>query len=293
MKEAFKSQRISGDRQLLIGHANTILESYAAEGYRLTLRQLYYQLVARNIIPNRVQEYAKLSNVMVAARMCGHTDWDFLEDRLRIPYREYAVHNVQEALEDTISQYKRFRQEGQPYCIEVWTEKDAVSNILKRVTEWFHVNLMVNRGYSSCSAMYRAAERFKQFEESVNVKILYVGDHDPSGLDMLRDIRERLYEFDTANFEVVHVALTYDQIQEFHPPPNPAKTTDPRSTGYIAEHGENSWELDALSPRDLERIVREAVEEFLDKEQFGAIVEEERDDIAQLEKVVNDLGDIK
>jgi hypothetical protein len=291
MKEQFKSQRISGDRQLLIGHANTILEQYASEGYRLTLRQLYYQLVARNIIPNVVAEYAKLSNVMVAARMCGHTDWDFLEDRLRIPYLEYAVHNVGEALEDTISQYKRYRQEGQPSFIEIWTEKDAVSNILKRVSEWYHVSLLVNRGYSSCSAMFRAAERFKSDEKPV--AILYVGDHDPSGLDMLRDIRERLYEFETENFEVVHVALTMEQIEEFHPPPNPAKTTDPRSTGYIAEHGDSSWELDALSPSDLERIVREAVEGYLDKEQFDAILEEERDDIVQLEKIVNDLGDIE
>jgi len=290
MKEAFKAQRISGDRQLLIGHANTILESYASEGYRLTLRQLYYQLVARNIIPNRVQEYSKLSSVMVAARMCGHTDWDFLEDRLRIPYLQYAVNSVGEALEDTISQYKRFRQEGQPSLIEIWTEKDAVSNILKRVSEHYHVSLLVNRGYSSCSAMYRAAERFKR--DGKPVAVLYVGDHDPSGLDMLRDIDSRLCEFETETFEVVHVALTYDQIEEFHPPPNPAKTTDPRSTGYIAEHGDNSWELDALSPSDLERIVREAVEEVLDKEQFAAILEEERDDISKLDDIVGKLGDI-
>lgn len=287
MKEAFKSQRISGDRQLLIGHANTILESYDAEGYRLTLRQLYYQLVARNIIPNRVQEYSKLSNVMVAARMCGHTDWDFLEDRLRIPYLEYAVNGVEEALEDTINQYKRDRQEGQPSLIEVWTEKDAVSNILRRVTKWYHVRLLVNRGYSSCSAMYRAAERFKTNKKPV--AILYVGDHDPSGLDMLRDIEERLFEFETEMIEVVHVALTMEQIEEFNPPPNPAKVTDPRSTGYIARHGESSWELDALSPSDLERIVREAVDNYLDKEQFNAMLEEERSDIDRLLAVVEDM----
>jgi len=291
MREAFKAQRISGDRQLLIGHANTILESYDAEGYRLTLRQLYYQLVARNIIPNIVSEYAKLSNVMVAARMCGHTDWNFLEDRLRIPYLEYAVNGVEEALEDTINQYKRDRQEGQDSLIEIWTEKDAVSNILKRVSKWYHVRLLVNRGYSSCSAMYRAAERFKL--EAKPTVVLYVGDHDPSGLDMIRDIEDRLFEFETEKLEVVHVALTMEQIEEFHPPPNPAKVTDPRATGYIARHGESSWELDALSPSDLERIVREAVEEYLDKEQFDAILEEERDDIVQLEDVVEKLGDIK
>lgn len=287
MREAFKSQRISGDRQLLIGHANTILEDYSAEGYRLTLRQLYYQLVARNIIPNVVAEYAKLSNVMVAARMCGHTDWDYLEDRLRKPYLEYAVDSVEDALEDTINQYKRDRQEGQPSLIEIWTEKDAVSNILQRVSKWFHVSLMVNRGYSSCSAMYRAAERFKTHKK--HTVVLYVGDHDPSGLDMIRDIEERLFEFETEKIEVVHVALTYDQIQEFHPPPNPAKVTDPRATGYIAEHGESSWELDALSPSDLERIVREAVDNYLDKEQFTAILDAERDDIASIRDIVSNL----
>lgn len=227
MREQFKRQRISGDRQLLIGHANTILEEYSTQGYRLTLRQLYYQLVASNIIPNRVQEYSKLSSVMVIARMCGFTDWDYLEDRLRIPYLEYAVDDVEDALEDTINQYKRDRQEGQPNCIEVWTEKDAVSNILRRVTKYYHVRLMINRGYSSCSAMYRAARRFKSSEQPV--KILYVGDHDPSGLDMLRDIKGRLDEFRTEMFEVVHVALTLDQIEEFQPPPNPAKLTDPRA----------------------------------------------------------------
>jgi hypothetical protein len=289
MKEAFKSQRISGARQALIGYANQILEEYAEQGYRLTLRQLYYQLVAANIIPNRVQEYSKLSSTMVTARMCGLTDWDFLEDRLRVPYLEYAVSDVPEALQDIINQYKRDRQEGQPYCIEVWTEKDAVSNILKRVTKWFHVRLMVNRGYSSCSAMYRAAQRFKRLEESVNVKILYVGDHDPSGLDMLRDIRERLYEFDAGNFELVHVALTLDQIEEFEPPPNPAKISDPRAAWYISEHGYDSWELDALSPGDLERIVRAAVEEYLDKETFDAVLKEERDDIEQLHSFVTGL----
>jgi len=287
MREAFKNQRISEDRQLLIGRANEILESYDAEGYRLTLRQLYYQLVARNIIPNRVQEYSKLSNVMVAARMCGHTDWDFLEDRLRIPYLEYAVNGVEEALEDTINQYKRDRQEGQPSLIEIWTEKDAVSNILKRVSKWYHTSLLVNRGYSSCSAMYRAAERFKR--NAKHVAVLYVGDHDPSGLDMIRDIEERLEEFETEKLEVVHVALTMEQIEEFNPPPNPAKVTDPRATGYIARHGESSWELDALSPSDLERIVREAVEIYLDKEQFNGILEAERSDIDRLLTVVEDM----
>lgn len=287
MRERFKAQRISGDRQLLIGHANTILEDYSQEGYRLTLRQLYYQLVARNIIPNVVAEYAKLSNVMVAARMCGHTDWDYLEDRLRIPYLEYAVNSVEEALEDTINQYKRDRQQGQSTFIEIWTEKDAVSNILKRVSEWFQVRLLVNRGYSSCSAMYRAAERFKS--DAKPVAILYVGDHDPSGLDMVRDITERLFEFQTEKIEVVHVALTMEQIEEFNPPPNPAKVTDPRATGYIAEHGESSWELDALSPSDLERIVREAVEKYLDKEQFNDILDAERDDITRLQDIVNSM----
>lgn len=287
MKEAFRSQRITPARGERIEQANSILEEYGEQGYRLTLRQLYYQLVARAFIPNNVREYAKLSQTMVLGRMNGLTDWRMIEDRIRTPYLTYAVDSIKEALEETVGYYKRNRQEGQLTHIEIWTEKDAVSNILKRVSEYYHIKLMVNRGYSSCSAMYDASKRM--LVSGNPAKILYVGDYDPSGLDMLRDIRERLEEFGVEDFEVIPVALTMEQIKQYNPPPNPAKIKDPRAGWYLAEHGNQSWELDALSPEALEQIVRDAVIEQLDEAAFEEMLEQENVDKERLRKLIEEV----
>jgi len=283
MRQRFKDIRISPKRLVMIKMVNQVLEDYMAQGYRLTLRQLYYQLVARNIIPNLVQEYQKLSSTLVSARMAGLTDWDAIEDRIRQPHRPYWVTGIPDAIDDTLSHYRLDRQRGQPCHLEIWTEKDAVSNILKRVSEHFHIYLMVNRGYSSCSAMYNSAKRMQIYVEPT--KVLYVGDHDPSGLDMLRDINERLNEFEVYDIEVVPVALTREQVDEFHLPENPTKITDPRATWYMSMHGDASWELDALQPQALEQLMQEAVMKYLNEEQFAAMLAREQRDKKKLEEI--------
>lgn len=288
MKEAFKEQRITPKRSAQIQRVNAILEEYAEQGYRLTLRQLYYQLVARDVIPNEVREYQRLSGTCVIGRMNGLIDWNAIEDRLRKPYLTYAVNSVEQAIEDTIRYYKRNRQKGQPSNIEIWTEKDAVSNILKRVSTVYHIRLMVNRGYTSCSAMYEAYNRVLDSEN--DTVILYVGDHDPSGLDMLRDINDRLEEFGAyEKFKIVPVALTMKQVKEYDPPPNPAKISDPRAAWYISEFGEMSWELDALQPEVLEEIVKEAVHEHLDISVYRKMLETEAEDKARLRILMKKL----
>lgn len=270
-----------------IEFANVILEEYSEQNYKLTLRQVYYQMVARDFIPNEVQEYAKLSRTLVIGRMNGLIDWNMIEDRIRKPYLGYAVNSIQEAIEDTVNYYKLNRQKGQEYCIEIWTEKDAVSNILKRNSSYFHVNLMVNRGYSSCSAMYEAYNRVINANEKTI--ILYVGDYDPSGLDMLRDIKERLEKFgciEEESFEIIHVALTKEQIDKYNPPPNPAKITDPRARWYINKFGSNSWELDALKPEILYDLTQDAVINYLDINKFNKMLKKEKLDKKKLKELI-------
>jgi hypothetical protein len=161
MKETFTPELKLGKKNLVqLKVINEIIEEYLKQGYKLTLRQLYYQLVSRNIIPNLQKEYAKLSNLLVAGRMAGVVDWEAIEDRIRVPFLPYWVDDVAGALDDTISQYRLNRQDNQKAYIEVWVEKDALSGVLRRITSHYHVNLMVNRGYSSCSAMYDASKRF-------------------------------------------------------------------------------------------------------------------------------------
>lgn len=277
MKEIFdRTLRLSAQNKVMLNTINEILEEYVEDGLVLTLRQLYYQLVSRDIIPNNDKEYGKISNILKKGRMAGIVDWSAIEDRVRKPKRPYWVHGVKDAINDTVSQYRLDRMKGQPRRIEVWVEKDALSSVLYRVTEKYHVNLMVNRGYSSVSAMYDAYNRLQD-----GSAILYFGDHDPSGMDMIRDVRERLQDFGI-NVEVIPCGLTMDQIREYNPPPNPAKITDPRAKWYIEKYGKISWELDALPPRELIRLCEEKILEIIDLETYEAVVEQEKKDIIEL-----------
>lgn len=279
MKQAFDSKlRLSKANKERLATINAILEEYTADGYVLTLRQLYYQLVSRDIIPNQQKEYTQLSNILKKGRMAGIVDWAAIEDRVRKPKLPYWVHDIPDAIADTVRQYRLNRMKGQARKIEVWVEKDALSNVLSRVTEKYHIRLMVNRGYSSVSAMYDAHQRLQTGDT-----ILYFGDHDPSGLDMVRDIRERLAEFGR-DIEVVPVALTMEQIRQFNPPPNPAKIQDPRADWYISQFGDLSWELDALPPKELIRLAEDNILERIDLDQYNYMVEKEEQDIMTLKK---------
>lgn len=286
MKEKFRdSLRLNKANQDQLVTINKIIEEYAEQGYTLTLRQLYYQLVSRDIIPNLQKEYAKLSGLLVKGRMGGIVDWDAIEDRIRVPYIPYSVDGVDEAIEDTIRQYRLNRQEGQETYIELWVEKDALSGVLKRITKKYHIQLMVNRGYSSCSAMHDAFERLEiQEDEGKKTVILYLGDHDPSGLDMIRDIKERLTEFGV-NPEVRQIGLTMKQIKKFNPPPNPTKVSDPRAKWYLSEFGDTSWEVDALTPDVLHKLVKDNVEELIDMDLFNKQLEQEEIDKEKLREI--------
>lgn len=285
MKEQFR-EKLSLNRANIkrLETINGICEEYRGQGYRLTLRQLYYQLVSRDIIPNVQKEYSKLSKILVKGRMTGIVDWDIIEDRIRVPFLPYYVHGVEDAISDTVSQYRLDRMNNQEVYIELWVEKDALSGVLRPITAEYHINLMVNRGYSSCTAMKDAADRIKN-QSDKTATILYLGDHDPSGLDMVRDIAARLSEFD-ATVDVEHIGLTTAQVKKYNPPPNPVKFTDTRASGYIAQFGKKSWEVDALNPKTLNQIIRGRIEKLIDIDLFNERLDDEKHDIKDLESLL-------
>ena len=283
MKEKFRNKlNLNKKNQERLSIINTILEEYSKQGYKLTLRQLYYQLVSRDIIPNQQKEYSKLSTLLVKARMVGIIDWEAIEDRLRTPFLPYSFLSVEGAIEDTINCYRLDRQENQKNYIELWVEKDSLSGVLKPITSHFHINLVVNRGYSSCTAMHDAYERFVECEDKgKEIYILYLGDYDPSGLDMIRDIKDRLEEFGIFP-KVNHIGLTIEQIKNYNPPPNPAKITDPRARGYISKFGKTSWEVDALNPKILNDLTSKNIESLIDMNLFNEQLLKEKTDKQKL-----------
>ncbi|MBU0959070.1 MAG: hypothetical protein KKB31_03945 [Nanoarchaeota archaeon] len=282
MKEQFRKVGFSANSRDLLGGINSILDEYSGRGIRVTLRQLYYQLVARDIIPNQTREYSKLSILLTKARYAGIIDWDAIEDRVRIPIIPQTFRDMPHLLEVAEEAYQLDRWKKQEHYIELWTEKDAISSVISPITTTYQVPLCINRGYSSASAMYDSATRFLGQEDKSKL-LLYLGDHDPSGLDMDRDIQERLKEFGV-DFEFTRIGLTMDQIREHAPPPNPTKITDPRARGYIELFGNTSWEVDALRPEFLQELIEESILEYLDLEKYEAVKVQERRDILKLRK---------
>lgn len=298
MKIAFKDHlSLSKPNKLKLEIINEIIEGYVARDLRLTLRQLYYQLVTKNIIPNNDKEYNKIGDLLVKGRMCGIVDWASIVDRNRTPRLPYSFEDYNDAIDDAAKTYRIDRQLGQNNYIEMWVEKDALSEILYNKASKYHIRLMVNRGYTSCTAVYESFNRFRNaIKEGKEAHILYVGDHDPSGLDMIRDINDRLEEFGAGGVNVRQIALNQEQIKLYNPPPNPAKIKDPRASWYIKNFGDISWEVDALTPEVLYETIETNLRSLIDIKKYDAQVtleKEEREKLAELPSLISDLREYR
>ncbi|KKN69146.1 hypothetical protein LCGC14_0444350 [marine sediment metagenome] len=245
-----------------INQANEILEDYASRGFDLTLRQLYYQFVARALIPNTQRSYKNLGTAVSNGRLAGLIDWDYIIDRTRKIRSLNTWENAYGIMVSTHNSFRIDKWAEQPYHIEVWIEKDALIGVIQRICNELRINYFSCRGYTSLSAMWRAARRLRGHENDwKETVILHLGDHDPSGLDMTRDIQDRLKTFGS-EVDVRRIALNMDQIDEYNPPPNPAKLSDSRAGEYVPKYGYDSWELDALEPEAMEDLIESAVLEL-------------------------------
>ncbi len=335
-KQQFRTTNFSEDKLAIMLKADAIVAEYG--GQKLSARQVYYRFIGDNLLPdswidveynrkrnlpddtkNTEKNYQRLIGMLVDARYAGLISWDAIEDRGREPRVPGEWSSVDEIVDAAVEQFRLPRWRDQPRYVELWVEKDALAGVLAPIARRWHVPLVVNKGYSSASAMKAAADRMLEAcgvsarvqcrecaadfsyrcadgrcrdcgekskamfryddpdgNEAVSidrdVRVLYLGDHDPSGEDMVRDIRERLEEFGVPNLEVEKIALTMPQIRRFNPPPNPAKVSDSRAKAYIEKYGDQSWEVDALPPREMNRLVDAAIASNVDQKLLDAIV---------------------
>lgn len=287
--ECFRDKDFRPASRALIAQCEEIINRYLDQNLRLTLRQLYYQLVSANVIENKEASYKNLGSLVSDARLAGLLDWDAIEDRVRQPVEWAQWAGPTDLIDQAIRQYRLPRWRGQTKYVELWVEKDALAGVLRPIASDYHVTLMVNRGYSSQSAMYEAANRFNENQRGEGSTLIYVGDHDPSGEDMVRDISDRLAMFRVDDLDVIKVALTMDQIKKHKLPPNPAKMSDSRAEAYVAKHGRSSWEVDALPPEELARLIRKVLEAEVDREVMDAIIAEEKEQKAKLREFAEGL----
>ncbi len=293
MKIKYRTKKISADRLAVIAQANQILDEYAAQGFDLTLRQLYYQFVARDIIPNSQKSYKRLGDIIDDGRMCGLVDWNRIEDRTRNLQKLSAWSSPAGMIESAFNSYHRNRWANQPNRVEVWCEKEALIGIFARVCDEWDVPYFACRGYVSQSEMWRASMRLREYaQEGQRPVILHFGDHDPSGIDMTRDIGARLKTF-RMPMKIERLALNMDQVDAYKPPPNPAKTTDARFDGYVVKYGHKSWELDALQPSVLTALVEKAIHQYRDPDKWRETVEREIEERALLKATKSAWPDVE
>ena len=313
----------------VVDQAEAICAEYQAQGYDLTLRQLYYQFVARDLIANTQKDYKRLGEIVNKGRLAGFIDWDYIVDRTR-NLRSLAHWEGPSSIVDSCArQFRMDKWASQPVRVEVWVEKDALAGVVGQAADRQDVPWFACRGYVSQSELWGAAQRlFGYIQDGQRVVVLHLGDHDPSGIDMTRDIQARLSTFLINDWfraeahgqpwngrnvlddmsqrvghdqplEVRRIALNMDQVKRYNPPPNPAKLTDSRVEGYLARFGSKSWELDALEPATMDALITEHILAERDEAEWDQVREAEavyKDDLAKAathwDRVVEGLVDL-
>jgi hypothetical protein len=260
----YQDIRIQKRGLALIDQINTIIDDYTAQGYSLTLRQVYYQLVSRDIIENSERSYKNIGELINNGRLAGLIDWQAIEDRTRFIRSLSHWDSPREIIETAARSYHIDLWADQPFYVEVWVEKDALIGVIEQTAQGYDVSCF------SCK----------------DCIIIHLGDHDPSGLDMSRDIRKRMAMFG-AVVRVDRIALNMPQIKQYNPPPNPAKITDTRATEYIKQYGAESWELDALEPAELDRLIRKQIEIYLDRKKYDRAKRKEERERAKIQKIID------
>ena len=288
----------SAKSRATLKQANEIIDYFEKQGFDLTLRQLYYQFVARDLIPNTERSYKNIGNLINKGRLAGMINWNSIVDRTREPRTMPHWSSPDEIIRSSADQYRIDKWYSQPNHVEVWVEKDALIGVIEPICQELDINCFSCRGFTSQSAVWRASNRFT---EKLNghgrekVIVLYLGDHDPSGLDMDRDLQERFWLFEdpelTNRVKLRRIALSMDQIHEYNPPPNPTKLTDSRAKSYIAEHGDSSWELDALNPTVIRDLIKETVGEYRNELLYESFVMKENKERALLSDIAKKITD--
>ena len=252
------------------------------------MRQLYYQFVARGWIANKQQEYKRLGEIVNDGRLAGLIDWNAIEDRTRGLGGNSHWSDPSRVIQSAASSYQIDKWQDQPYRVEVWVEKDALEGIVAREALKLDIDYHSCRGYTSQTVMWNAGRRLKRYvERGQKVIILHLGDHDPSGIDMSRDIKERLMMFMEETFwglTFERIALNMNQVTKYNPPPNPAKVTDSRCAAYREKYGDDSWELDALEPSVISGLITNAVTRYRDIDKYSKRISEEEKGRSLLEE---------
>jgi len=230
---------------------------------QITVRQLFHILEGKAVVKKTEKSFDLVERTIDEMRYTGVLDWDAIIDPGRATEKHIEFADIRTGLRAFASEYRTDWWSEQSHGVEVWSEKETIAEFLRPVVDERHVRMLVGRGYVSDTAMKDAADRANALGKPTF--ILYVGDHNPSGMHMMDTMLEKLETFGAKTFDLVHIALTQKQIERYSLRPSRVKmSADPRAKKYVAKHGRECWEVDALDPTVLTRSVEEAIAAYVD-----------------------------
>jgi hypothetical protein len=240
----------------LIRVATAILE----REFPMTIRQLFYRIVSRGVIENNRSCYQAVSRAMTIARKDDRCKWEYIVDRSRPEYIPNVFTDARGYAEAVKKSYRKDYWASQPNYVEVWTEKDAIIGCIEPITNALGIIVRVGRGFNSTTKKKEIANLFRELGRTKNITVLYLGDHDPSGVA----IEENLQSDIGAVFKMERLAIHHSDIRRFNLPPLRVKESDSRSKRFLRNHGTECVELDALPPIELRKRIEDAVNELTD-----------------------------
>lgn len=282
------------DRAQRIGHIRDLVEEYGARGMNVTVRQVYYQHVARGWAPSGDRTYGQVQGDLNDGRLAGLIPWHYVTDRGRALRGLRTYESPAAAIRSLRAGYRTDLWADQDWRPEIWVEKAALEGVIGDIcsSDDVRVDYYATRGYDSQSQQYEAGQRLAGYVRRGQRPIIFhLGDHDPSGVDMTRDVADRLSMFAGVPVLVQRLALTMPQIDQYAPPPFPVKIADARAGDYRRRYGENAWELDALDPLVLRELIRDAISRIRDQGRWDEAVGQETDDLLELDSMTEKRSD--
>jgi hypothetical protein len=310
----------------IIERVKEILSFFESQAVKPTLRAIFYRLVAENRLPNTISMYQSLSRALVKARKDGEIAFDALEDHGRYSIQNFGdehltedeLGTIEEICEEKIHKISvdtlldayfyglslEVPDNGywarQPVIPEIWVEKDAIASRVDALTSDLSTCIRVNRGFGGWSFVYICTQDLKAVLDNGDHEkavIFYIGDLDPSGLDMDRHLTEMLEFFKMRDrVEFRRLALLPVQVEQYNLPPKPKDAAtlakikrDPRNKNYSQEYIVEVDALLGLAPEAFKTLVRTAISELHDESVYAEVIESNRQ-ISQISRHIREAA---
>lgn len=255
--------------------------------------------MGKGFIENKQSQYTMLSTTIKYARIDKYINWNDVEDRTRVYHDLTGWFDsdifIDVSLDHFLEGYRRDLMKTQDKYLEIWIEKDALSSLFTKVARHFTVPVVVCKGFASVSFLHSFKKRLEN-KKGKKAIMLYFGDFDPSGKEMLRSMKKTLIgEMEIKDIKFKRIALKQEDIEKYKLPhtPDALKCKDTRAKKHIEKYGELAVELDALRPDILESITEEAIKTEIDMNKFNNEVSKQKVELNKLnqlkERVKNEI----